>query len=133
MTLFLRDALFKHSGPVWKVEWVTKERSYGESKTEVLVSTAVDGRVLQWSSQKGFESSQLIRLKRMLLPRPVDKKIHQNRSSHSHHHLSHKQQKQLKQQQPAGGGAVLNPGRETLLSQHAPGMGFSFCPFDTNM
>ena len=109
-----------------------KERSYGESKTEVLVSTATDGRVLQWSIQKGFESSQLIRLKRMLQPRSANKKIHQSKSTHSHH-ASHKQQKQVKHQQKPEGGAALNPGREALLSQHAPSMGFTFSPSDSNM
>ena len=103
-----------------------KERSYGESRTEVLVSTAVDGRVLQWSIRKGFDSSQLIRLKRMTVPRPVDKKIHQAKSSHHRLNQKHKMKQAADPQT-----ALVNPGRDTLLSQHAPGMGFTFCPFDT--
>ena len=122
--MFLRDSLYKHSGAVWKVEWVIKERSYGESRTEVLVSIAVDGRVLQWSIRKGFDSSQLIRLKRMAVPRPVDKKIHQNKSNN-------RVTQKHKMKQPDRN-ALVNPARDTLLSQHAPGMGFTFCPFDTS-
>ena len=54
--------------------------------------------------------------------------IHQAKSSH--HRLN---QKHKMKQAADPRAALVNPGRDTLLSQHAPGMGFTFCPFDTNM
>ena len=45
----------KHSSPIWQLKWIDKERVAGEDKTEVLVSIATDGRVVQWSIRKGCE------------------------------------------------------------------------------
>ena len=111
-----RDALHKHSGPVWQVKWIVKDRSMGDDKNEHLVSIAVDGRVLQWSIRKGFESSQLMKLKRMITPKPVDKKVKSKHGSRVNPSAS---------VQPGGG--------EAYISQHAPGMGFDFSPKDSNM
>ena len=111
-----RDALHKHSGPVWQVKWVIKERSMGDDKNENLVSISVDGRVLQWSIRKGFESTQLMKLKRMITPKPVDKKVKSKHGSR------------------VNPSAVVQPsGGEAYISQHAPGMGFDFSPRDSNM
>ncbi|XP_033737005.1 WD repeat-containing protein 78-like isoform X1 [Pecten maximus] len=55
----------KHTAPVWHIRWIEKERGSGEDRTEVLVSISTDGRVTQWSIRKGFESYDLMRLKRM--------------------------------------------------------------------
>ncbi|KAL3868793.1 hypothetical protein ACJMK2_041553 [Sinanodonta woodiana] len=55
----------KHTAPVWQIKWIEKERGTGEETTEVLVSISTDGRVTQWSIRKGFESYDLMRLKRM--------------------------------------------------------------------
>lgn len=98
------------------MKWVVKERSIGEDKNENLVSISVDGRVLQWSIRKGFESSQLMKLKRMITPRPVDKKVKSKHGSRVN---------------PTG---VVQPGGgEAYISQHAPGMGFDFNSKDSNM
>ncbi|KAK2155931.1 hypothetical protein LSH36_226g00003 [Paralvinella palmiformis] len=55
----------KHTGPVWQLRWIEKERGSGEERMEVLVSISTDGRVTQWSIRKGFESSDLMKLKRI--------------------------------------------------------------------
>ena len=59
-----RDNVNSHFGPVWQVDWVEKERSTAEDRTEVLISIGSDGRVTQWSIRKGFEGTQLMRIKR---------------------------------------------------------------------
>ena len=89
----------------------------GDDKNENLVSISVDGRVLQWSIRKGFESSQLMKLKRMVTPKPVDKKLKTKGSRVNPSAIA----------QPGGGGG------EAYISQHAPGMGFDFSPRDSNM
>jgi len=50
----------KHADPVWKVQWVTKDRE------EVLASISTDGRVSQWSITKGLECQDLMKLKRVM-------------------------------------------------------------------
>ena len=112
-----KDALEKHSAPVWQVSWVVKEHSMGESKAETLVSISIDGRILQWSIRKGFESTQLMKLKRLLTPKPHEKK--------------------MKSKSPAK--ARVNPvavsaqPAQGYISQHAPGMAVDFSPRDSNM
>ena len=61
------DSVAKHLGPVWSVRWLERERGTDE-RGEVLVSTSADGRVVQWTIRKGFESLVLMKVKR------VDKK-----------------------------------------------------------
>ena len=46
----------KHTGPVWQLKWIEKERGSGDERSEVLVSISMDGRITQWSIRKGFES-----------------------------------------------------------------------------
>lgn len=55
----------KHTAPVWHIKWIEKERGSGEDRAEVLVSISTDGRVTQWSIRKGFESYDLMKLKRI--------------------------------------------------------------------
>ncbi|XP_002733663.1 dynein axonemal intermediate chain 4-like [Saccoglossus kowalevskii] len=55
----------KHSAPVWQLKWIEKERGSGDDKGEVLVSISTDGRVTQWLIRKGFECSDLMKLKRI--------------------------------------------------------------------
>ena len=50
------EASGKHTGPIWQLKWIEKERGSGEERAEVLVSISTDGRVTQWSIRKGFES-----------------------------------------------------------------------------
>ena len=50
-----RDSIGKHSSPVWQLKWIERDKGSGEEKGEVLISTSADGRVTQWSIQKGFE------------------------------------------------------------------------------
>lgn len=50
----------QHTGTIWEVQWVQKGKDRGES----LVSIAADGRVKQWTIQKGLECVNLLRLKR---------------------------------------------------------------------
>ncbi|CAG2202637.1 WD repeat-containing protein 78 [Mytilus edulis] len=55
----------KHTAPVWQIQWIEKERGSGEEVSEKLISISTDGRVTQWSIRKGFESYDMMRLKRM--------------------------------------------------------------------
>ncbi|XP_063442317.1 dynein axonemal intermediate chain 4-like isoform X1 [Mytilus trossulus] len=55
----------KHTAPVWQIQWIDKERGSGEEVSEKLISISTDGRVTQWSIRKGFESYDMMRLKRM--------------------------------------------------------------------
>lgn len=122
--LYCRDALHKHSAPVWQVNWIMKEHSLGESISENLTSISIDGHILQWSIRKGFESTQLMSLKRMVSSKQQAKKkskisiapgtVHKHEHSKSH---------------GAGGGG----GGEAYISHHALGMGFDFWPKDPNM
>ena len=50
-----------HAEPVWSAAWVDK----GEDKGEVLVTASTDGRVLEWTLQKGLEASCLMVLKQL--------------------------------------------------------------------
>ncbi len=50
------EASGKHTGPVWQLRWIEKERGSGDERAEVLVSVSQDGRITQWSIRKGFES-----------------------------------------------------------------------------
>ena len=93
-----------------------KERSIGDDRNENLVSISIDGRVLQWSIRKGFESSQLMKLKRMIAPKAAGKKTKSKHGSRVNPATSAQ----------SGGG-------EAYISQHAPGMGFDFSPRDSNM
>jgi WD40 repeat protein len=47
----------KHRDPVWELRWVPEEQLHSEeeAKSEVLVSVSTDGRVVQWSTRKGWE------------------------------------------------------------------------------
>ena len=118
-----RDASQKHSGPVWQVDWVEKERSMGDDKSEVLISIGGDGRLTQWSIRKGFDSVSLMRLKRVLQPSTVSEKKASmiNTTSRSKH--SHQQQQQ---QQHSHGG-------EAIITTYASGLAFDFYAKDTNM
>ncbi|XP_063724938.1 dynein axonemal intermediate chain 4-like isoform X2 [Symsagittifera roscoffensis] len=59
------DSPGKHTGPVWHLVWVEKERSSGDDKGQILVSISADGRVCQWSIKKGFEYLEVMKLKRV--------------------------------------------------------------------
>ena len=90
----------------------------GENKTENLVSISVDGRILQWSIRKGFESTQLMKLKRMEQPKkPTQKKSPTKSRRKSQGHTVQASSSQ----------------GEAYISQHAPGMGFDFSSKDSNM
>ncbi|XP_065904166.1 dynein axonemal intermediate chain 4-like [Dysidea avara] len=118
-----RDAAQKHSGPVWQVEWVEKERSMGEDKSEVLVSIGADGRLTQWSIRKGFDSISLMRLKRVLQPAPVSEKktsVMNTTSTRS----KHSQQQQQQHQSHSG---------EAIITTYSPGLSFNFYLPDTNI
>ncbi|XP_033637142.1 WD repeat-containing protein 78-like [Asterias rubens] len=57
----------KHAAPVWQLKWIDKEKgaSSGEERGELLISISTDGRVTQWQIRKGFECSDLMKLKRV--------------------------------------------------------------------
>ncbi|KAM7433227.1 WD repeat-containing protein 78 [Porites harrisoni] len=55
----------KHSSPVWQVRWVDREQGAGEERDEILISISADGRVTKWSIRKGFECTDLMKLKRI--------------------------------------------------------------------
>ena len=93
----------------------------GDDKSEVLVSVSVDGHLLQWSIQKGFESMQLMKLKRMVTPKlQQEKKTAKSKRTRGH------------PARPRVNPDALGQG-EAYISQHAPGMGFDFWPRDSNM
>lgn len=56
----------KHTGPIGQVRWIEKEASSSDDSenTEFLISISKDGRVTSWLIQKGFESNDLMRLRR---------------------------------------------------------------------
>lgn len=105
-----------------------KEHSLGESRSENLISISTDGHVLQWSVRKGFESTQLMNLKRMVSTKQqVKKSMSKAKVSVSPgpgHAAKH------------GAPSKAHPGPgggEAYISHHAPGMGFDFWPKDPNM
>ena len=101
---------------------MTKDRAMGENKAENLVSISVDGKILQWSIRKGFESTQLMKLKRMLKPKQQEKRT---RTKHTPSRVNPNTAPHQAGQSNIGG--------EAYISQHAPGMGFDFSPKDSNM
>ena len=129
MCFFYSDSLFKHAGPVWQVEWIAKDRSFGEDRAEVLVSVGTDGRVLQWTLRKGLESIQLMRLKRLHYPKPAEKKVlsvTKAQKIQSKQKLMKPQKKNQQEQQQ-------QQQQEANITQFAPGMGFAFDKSDSNM
>ena len=129
-----RDALFKHSGPIWQIDWVVKEHSMGDDTSEILVSIGIDGRVLQWTIRKGFESFQLMKLKRRLQTKQNEKKNISSKTKQQQK-MNAKGGKRKGQEKGGGGGNVGGGaiGQEAYISQHAPGMGFAFSLADTNV
>ena len=129
-----RDALFKHSGPIWQIDWVVKEHSMGDDTSEILVSIGIDGRVLQWTIRKGFESFQLMKLKRRLQTKQNEKKNISSKTKQQQK-MNAKGGKRKGQEKGGGGGSVGGGaiGQEAYISQHAPGMGFAFSLADTNV
>lgn len=135
MIINFRESACKHLAPVWKVNWVMKEGTMSESNSyECLVSIAMDGNILEWSIQKGLESSQIMHLKRMTTKK--EKKL-----------LKHNNKKSQLQKMRGGKGGNLQgkkkqtsvgekPGidlSQTYISQQAPGMGLAFSPKDPNV
>ena len=116
--------MHKHSAPVWQINWVMKEHSLGESKSENLISISVDGHILQWSIRKGFESAQLMNLKRMTSTKQQMKR--RSKSMSIAPTSGHVGKHDVAAKAQLGGG-------EAYISQHAPGMGFDFWPKDPNM
>nr|WAW84846.1 axonemal dynein intermediate chain 4 [Halisarca dujardinii] len=115
-----RDNCNSHYGPVWQVEWVEKERSMAEDRTEVLVTIGSDGRVNQWSIRKGFEGVQLMRIKR---PAHLDTRSTQQSKAKGKH-----------SQGPAAQEGVSKAhSSEALISQYTTGLAFDFWPDDVNI
>eukprot|EP00116_Pleurobrachia_bachei_P019202 sb/3479464/ len=54
-----------HLGPVWEIKWIEREYHAGEERTENIITTSTDGKVTQWMIRKGFESVDLMKLKRV--------------------------------------------------------------------
>ncbi len=101
---------------------MAKERAVGENKAENLVSISVDGKVLQWSIRKGFESMQLMKLKRMVKPKQQSKRVKTKQTP-----------SRINPSVPSNQPGAVNVGGEAYISQHAPGMGFDFSSRDSNM
>ncbi|CAG9464388.1 unnamed protein product [Pedinophyceae sp. YPF-701] len=53
----------QHTEPVWRLVWV----DFGD-RGEALVSISTDGRVTRWSTAKGLEHTDLMRLKKVASP-----------------------------------------------------------------
>ena len=51
---------------MWSLQWVQQPDAINPNVfNEILVSTAADGRVLQWSLQKGLNMTELMLIKRV--------------------------------------------------------------------
>jgi len=74
------DTPGKHGGPVWSLEWVERERG-GDERGEVLMSVSHDGRVVQWTMRKGFESLDLMKIKRQVTSGKTQQKT--NKTEHA--------------------------------------------------
>ncbi|KAA3677639.1 uncharacterized protein DEA37_0000510, partial [Paragonimus westermani] len=60
----------RHLGAVRKLQWVVRQSGRAENLSEVLVSVSTDGRVTEWSVRKGFDSTDLMVLKRSYVSAP---------------------------------------------------------------
>jgi len=119
--------------PIWHVSWVVKEGVLTEGNySECLVSISMDGTILEWSIQKGLESSQIMHLKRMSAKK--ERKVIKLKPGHGKSMKSQNLRKQ--QQKQAGAAGPKAPGTglgHSYISQQAPGMGLAFSPSDPNM
>lgn len=122
-----RDNASSHFGPVWQVGWVEKERSTAEDRTEVLVSVGADGRVIQWSIRKGFEGTQLMRIKR---PTHL---VREGRGAGGMGGADKKGGGSKVKQALAPTQPDVGIGSEALISQYSVGLGFDFWERDSNM
>ena len=122
-----RDNASSHFGPVWQVAWVEKERSTAEDRTEVLVSVGADGRVIQWSIRKGFEGTQLMRIKRPAHLAGEGRGMGGVGGAEKKGGGSKVKQTLGPSQQDVGVGS------EALISQYSVGLGFDFWERDSNM
>nr|XP_039271960.1 dynein intermediate chain 4, axonemal-like [Styela clava] len=68
------ECIGKHSSPVWQLCWIDRDRGTGDEKSEVLISICADGRIVQWSIRKGFECTDLMKLKRTVAKNQQKKK-----------------------------------------------------------
>ncbi|XRA96346.1 dynein axonemal intermediate chain 4 [Pycnococcus provasolii] len=98
----------KHSDPVWKLHWVEK----GSERGEALVSTSSDGRVVEWSTSKGLEYADIMKLKSLGPKKAVKLPNDENMSNAI---------------------SKLNQKTEAFISRKASGMSFAFSPRDTTM
>ncbi len=53
----LRHAAGRHYGPICKLEWKVREAGRSASHAESLICLAMDGRVTEWFTLKGFDFS----------------------------------------------------------------------------
>ncbi len=53
----LRHAAGRHYGPICKLEWKVREAGRSASHAESLICLAMDGRVTEWFTLKGFDCS----------------------------------------------------------------------------
>ncbi len=134
--VFHRESTYKHLAPVWKVHWVVKEVSLTEGcYSECLITIGMDGNILQWSIQKGFESFQIMQLKRMGAKNKQEKKA---KSKGRQQHGS-KKAKQLarrsgnRQNKESEEKPLRMHIRQGYITQHSPGMGIAFSSKDPNM
>ena len=123
-----RDNASSHFGPVWQVGWVEKERSTAEDRTEVLVSVGADGRVIQWSIRKGFEGTQLMRIKR-----PTHLAGEGRVMGGVGGGAEKKGAGSKVKQSVAPAQQDVGVGSEALISQYSVGLGFDFWERDSNM
>lgn len=98
----------KHSDPVWQVEWVDR----GSERGEALVSVSSDGRVVEWSTSKGLEHTELMRLKSLGPKKAV---------------------KLPKDEAMSNALTKLNSKTEAFISRKASGMSISFSTQDPNV
>ncbi|KAL5250861.1 hypothetical protein ACHWQZ_G016563 [Mnemiopsis leidyi] len=105
-----------HLGPVWEIKWIEREYHAGEERSENIITSSTDGKVTQWMIRKGFESVDLMKLKR------IGKKT---------------TPEQQQAQPPQGEGEAAKAGQklrgEAFISRFAGGLGFDFYPSNNNI
>lgn len=107
-----------HLGPVWEIKWIEREYHAGEERSENIITSSTDGKVTQWMIRKGFESVDLMKLKR------IGKK-------------TTPEQKDAQAQNQQGEGDAGKAGQkmrgEAFISRFAGGLGFDFYPKNNNI
>ena len=103
--------------------------------SEFLASIAMDGNILLWSIQNGFESSPIMQLKRISSKKNKKVKTVAASSSQPAKKATKPNNEKKKNKQSAEKLSRMNfeSGQNYMITHHAPGMGLAFSQKDPNM